>query len=197
MTENLPEKLHPNRANVDSIGTTDEVRLEDCDRDSREITENASGVSELQQVKNALAESEKRALIAVADLDNFRKRADRNARESVKYASLPMMNGLLESIDNLNRAIEAAENDADPMALLVGVKMVADQILEILKTSGCQPIAAIGQPFDPNLHEAVQMQASPDFPPNTVMAELRTGYMLHDRVIRPSQVIISTGTAQQ
>lgn len=186
MNENQAENREPERTGADSTGTAETVQFEEFDHESSEM-------SELDQVKFALAESEKRVLMAAADLENYRKRATRNAHESVKYASLPMMSGLLESADNLNRAMEAAENDSDRTALLVGVRMVADQILEILKANGCQPIAAIGQPFDPNLHEAVQMQASADFPPNTVMAEIRTGYLLHERVIRPAQVIISTG----
>ena len=126
--------------------------------------------------------------MAVADLENFRKRANRNAQEQVKYASLPLMNELLESVDNLNRAVEAAESNSENSPLLDGVRMVADQILNILNSNHCQAIAAVGQPFDPSLHEAIQMQNSDEFPANTVIMEIRTGYMLHERVIRPAQV---------
>ena len=71
--------------------------------------------------------------------------------------------------------------------------MVSDQILNILKANYCEQIESVGQPFDPNQHEAVQMQPSDEFEANTVMMEIRTGYKLHDRVIRPAQVFVSTG----
>ena len=167
----------------------------------------------VDQLKLELAAAEKRALVAVADLENYRKRANKQIQEQVKYASLNMMSELLESVDNLNRAVEAASQEAASQeaasqeaasqeaasqeaansALLQGVKMVADQVLNILQAHHCEQIQSVGQPFDPNLHEAVQMQPSDDYPANTVMMEIRTGYKLHDRVIRPAQVFVSTG----
>ena len=81
--------------------------------------------------------------------------------------------------------------------LLEGVKMVAQQISTVLENKGCKKIEAVGQPFDPNLHQAVQMQPSDEYESNTVMQELRTGFQLHDRVIRPSQVFVSTGPANK
>ena len=151
----------------------------------------------IEKLKAALDESEKRALMAAADLENYRKRAAKNAQDQIKYAAIPMMTEILESVDNLNRAIESAAQDESSSGLLEGVKMVSDQILNILKAHNCEAIEAVGQPFDPNLHQAVQMQPSNEFPANTVMMEMRTGYKLHDRVIRPSQVFVSTGAAEK
>ena len=107
------------------------------------------------------------------------------------------MSELLEAVDNLNRAIESAATDSANDGLLQGVKMVSDHILNILKNNHCQPIECVGEPFDPNFHQAVQMQPSNEYPANTVMQELRTGYRLHDRVIRPSQVFVSTGQGNE
>ena len=144
-------------------------------------------------VKEQLVEAEKKHLLAVAELENFRKRSRVATQEQIRYASLPLMSEMLEALDNLQRAIDAAEGEPSSSGLLEGVKMVASQILTVLESHGCTKIDAIGKPFDPNLHQAVQMQTSDNFPANSVMMELRPGYQLHDRVIRPSQVFVSTG----
>ena len=146
-------------------------------------------------MQEQLDEAEKKHLLAVAELENFRKRSRMATQEQIRYASLPLMSEMLESLDNLQRAIDAAEGEDSHSGLLEGVNMVASQILSNLENHGCKKIEAIGKPFDPNLHQAVQMQASDTYPANTVMLELRPGYQLHDRVIRPSQVFVSTGSA--
>ncbi|MCH2183538.1 MAG: nucleotide exchange factor GrpE [Mariniblastus sp.] len=144
-------------------------------------------------MREQLDEAEKKHLLAVAELENFRKRSRVATQEQIRYASLPLMSEMLEALDNLQRAIDTAEGEASHSGLLEGVNMVASQILSILENHGCKKIEAIGKPFDPNLHQAVQMQPSDTYPANTVMMELRPGYQLHDRVIRPSQVFVSTG----
>ena len=176
-----------------------EAAMEEADDllQAAEAAEGAAPESEVDQLKQQLADSEKKALIAVADLENYRKRASKNAQEQIKYASLDLMSELLEAVDNLNRAIESAATDSANDGLLQGVKMVSDHILNILKNNHCQPIECVGEPFDPNFHQAVQMQPSNEYPANTVMQELRTGYRLHDRVIRPSQVFVSTGQGNE
>ena len=143
-----------------------------------------------------LAETEKKLLLAHADLENFRKRSRRENEERVRYASLNLMGELLDAVDNLQRAVDAANSEAAEGGLLEGVSMVANQITTILQNHGCQKIDALGQPFDPNLHQAVQMQPSAEYAANMVMQELRSGYRLHDRVIRPTQVFVSTGPAE-
>ena len=114
-------------------------------------------------------------------------------QDQLRYASVPLMNELLEAVDNLHRAIDAHEKDPSSEGLLEGVRLVAQQISTILENNGCKKIESVGQPFDPNLHQAVQMQPSNEFAANSVMRELRTGFQLHDRVIRPAQVFVSTG----
>lgn len=180
----------------------DEQPVVDQDSDPVELEESMAGVSDsddgfslVDQLKRELAAAEKRALVAAADLENYRKRANKQIQEQVKYAPLGMMSELLEAVDNLNRAVHAADDENSNSTLIQGVEMVANQILDILKSHHCERIESVGQPFDPNLHEAVQMQPSDEFEANTVMMEIRTGYKLHDRVIRPAQVFVSTGPA--
>ena len=154
-------------------------------------------VDELTALQAKLAEMEKVALRHQADLENFRKRSRAQVQEQLKYASLPLIAQLLESVDNLNRATESANDEsADASGIVEGVKMVSQQLSNILEQRGCRRIEAVGQPFDPNFHQAVQMQPSDEFESNTVMAEVRTGFILYDRVVRPAQVFVSTGPAE-
>ncbi len=149
----------------------------------------------IDHLKTKLADAEKRVLMAHADMDNFRRRTKRDIQDQIRYATLDLISELLDSVDNLHRAIESYEAEPNGEGLVEGVKMVAQQISTVLESHGCKKIDAVGKPFDPTLHQAVQMQPSREFPANTVMADLRPGFRLHDRVIRPSQVFISTGPA--
>ncbi len=121
-------------------------------------------VDQIEQLQQQLAEAEKRTLLAQADLENFRRRTRRDMQDQLRYASLPLMNDLLEAVDNLNRAIDAHEQDPSSQGLLEGVRLVAQQISTILENNGCKKIEAVGQPFDPNFHQAVQMQPSDEYP---------------------------------
>jgi molecular chaperone GrpE len=105
------------------------------------------------------------------------------------------MTELLEPVDNLHRAIDAYELDPNGDGLRDGVNLVLAQIKGTLAKHGCKAIEAAGQAFDPNLHQALQMQPSDEHPANVVMQDLRPGFQLHDRVLRPSQVFVSTGPA--
>lgn len=148
------------------------------------------------QLETAMAERDayhSRWLRAEADLDNYRKRAQKEAEESRMYRALPLLRDLLPGLDNLQRAVSAAANGGDSRDLVEGVKLVLKQFEGVLASHSIQAIDAVGQPFDPNLHAAVQQVPSPDHPPMTVVQELEKGYRLHDRVVRPSQVIVSSG----
>jgi molecular chaperone GrpE len=149
--------------------------------------------SEITRLKEELQEAEKKALRYQADMDNFRRRARREADEQVRYAALPLLTDLLEAFDNLHRAVESANEDAHNASLLAGVRMVASQIQNILTQHGCEPIESVGQKFDPKLHQAVQTLPSDEQPADHVLQDLRAGFRLHERVIRPAQVIVSTG----
>ncbi|MEM7782224.1 MAG: nucleotide exchange factor GrpE [Planctomycetota bacterium] len=147
----------------------------------------------ISQLQNQVVEAEKRVLLAQADLENVRRRTRRDAADKVKFASLGLMNEILDAVDNLQRAVDAYQLEPNGDGLVEGVRMVAGQINAALANHGCKKIEAVGQPFDPNLHQALQMQPSEDFPANTVMMNLRAGYQLHERVVRHSQVFVSTG----
>jgi molecular chaperone GrpE len=125
-----------------------------------------------------------------ADFLNFQKRSRSQAEADRVYAAAPLANDLLGVIDNFERAIEAARQSGAE-GLLTGLDMVHKQLLDTLAKHGVEPIAALGQPFDPNVHEALMQQPSADHPEGTVVAELGRGYRLQDRVLRPSRVAVS------
>lgn len=132
-----------------------------------------------------------RELRCRAELDNYRKRATRELEERLRYANMEMLRDLLPVLDNVDRAIEAAERNADATALLDGFKMVHQQVEDVLAKHHCKRIEALHTPFDPNVHHAVLQQPSEEHPANTVLMVTQNGYQLHDRVVRPSQVIVS------
>lgn len=144
-------------------------------------------------LQRQLDEANNRALRAQAELENYRKRARRELEDERRYASLPLVRDLLAVLDNLQLAIEAAEKHEGEAGLLEGVKMVSRQLMEVLRQHHCEEIPALHAPFDPHLHEAVVHQPSEEYPAGTVTRVTRSGYRLHDRVIRPSQVFVSRG----
>ncbi|MBX3438147.1 MAG: nucleotide exchange factor GrpE [Planctomycetaceae bacterium] len=132
-----------------------------------------------------------RALRTQAEWENYRRRIQREREDERRFAALPFVRDLLPSLDNLQRALDAGRHTDDLSAMLQGVEMVASQIGDVLTRHGAEPIVAVGEPFDPNRHEAIQQMASADHPPMTVIDEVERGYTLHDRVVRPSKVIVS------
>ena len=150
--------------------------------------------SELDRLTEELQAANDRCVRAQADLENFRKRARREMDDERRYAPLPLLRDLLAVVDNLGRAVQAAEQQQDS-GLVEGVQMVLSQFESILNQHHCQEIQAAGVPFDPNLHEAISQLPSDEYEAGIVAQVAIAGYQLHDRVIRPAQVIVSTGPA--
>ena len=132
--------------------------------------------------------------MAQAEAENFRKRMRRDFEDQLKFASVPVVTDLLQVRDNLVRAIEAAGDSSDVAGLRDGVAMVAKQLDDTLAKHGIREIPASGELFDPNYHEAIS-QMPGDAPEGTVAHVAVTGFQMHDRVIRPAQVVVSTGPA--
>ncbi|MDX1952123.1 MAG: nucleotide exchange factor GrpE [Verrucomicrobiota bacterium] len=128
-----------------------------------------------------------------ADFDNYKKRAVREKQEAIKYANESLLEKLIPVLDNFEMAMLAANNpqanSAD--ALKTGVSMISSQLRSALQDAGLEEIDAAGKPFDPNFHEAVSQQENADVPEGYVAQQLRKGYKLRDRLIRPATVIVS------
>ena len=153
-----------------------------------EIESTPASPAELQDKINQLQDQ---LLRGQAELENFRRRSQREMADVRKYQSLPVVRDLLPAVDNLNRAILAAEQTGDVTNLLAGIRMVVQQLADTLKANAAQPIEAEGKSFDPNLHEALSQVPTPDHPPMTVIQVVESGYVMHDRVVRPAKVIVS------
>ena len=177
------------RAPIEAEGLSEAADDVDIDVDS-----NTEEHSEPEMTSDALIEANEKVLRIQAELDNYRKRARRELDDSLKYAQLPLARDLLMVLDNLNLALNAAADNEAASGLAEGVKMVADQLINSLNNHQIYAIESVGHPFDPNQHEAIQMESSEEYDANTVSREIRSGYRLHDRVIRPAQVFVSTGS---
>jgi len=144
--------------------------------------------AEVDDLRSALEERDAQYLRLAADFENFRRRSAQESIDRARYASEAAAVALLPVLDNLQRAIQHAP-EGDPM--VDGVRMVARQFEDALRSVGVTPIDAAGQPFDPALHEAIGGEESPDVERDTVAAVLQPGYKLHDRVLRPALVRVA------
>jgi molecular chaperone GrpE len=138
-----------------------------------------------------LKKEKERVLRLAADMDNTRKRLEREASEGVCYANESLLREILPVMDNLDRAIQHGESEANFESLMEGVRMTRKGFLDALGKFGCKPVEALGEDFDPNYHEAMMQQESPEHDDNKVVQELRKGYLLKERLIRPALVVVS------
>ena len=125
-----------------------------------------------------------------AEFANYQKRSKAQAEKDQAYAVSSLALDLIAVLDNFDRALEAAKASG-AASIVEGLDMVQKQLLSALGKHGIEPISALGQPFDPNQHEALMRQPSADYPEGTVVAELGRGYRLKDRVLRPTKVAVS------
>jgi molecular chaperone GrpE len=146
---------------------------------------------QLQTAEKRAQENHERFLRAAAELDNFRKRKEREVSDLRKYANQMLLRELLGVVDNLERALAASLENSESEGLREGVEMTLKELLKIFDQFKVTPIESHEQPFDPNHHEAVMQEPSDAFPPNTVVRELQKGYMLRDRLLRPAMVVVS------
>ena len=147
-----------------------------------------SALQALQTERDQILET---LLRTQAEFENIRKRQQREAEQSAKYHALPIIRDLLPGLDNLRRSLEAANKGGKLEELTKGVQMTVRQFEDFLARHHAQPIPGAGSPFDPHLHEAISQAPSGEHPPMTVLMEVERGYVMHDRVVRPSKVIVS------
>lgn len=126
-----------------------------------------------------------------ADLESLRRRSERELEEAKRFSIEKLLLELIPVLDNLDRAQAHAKQAADVASLAQGVEMTRRLFEETLRKFGVQSFSALGQPFDPEFHEAMQTVTSADHPPSTVVEEMVRGYLLHDRLVRPAMVCVS------
>ncbi len=150
-------------------------------------------VQELQTKAAKADEYYDRLLRQAADFDNFKKRAARERQDAIKFANQGLLEKLINVLDHFEMALVAANNNssADLKSFNDGVKLIYNQLKTVLLESGLEEIDATQKPFDPNLHEAVSQQESADVPEGQVLIQLRKGYKLRERLIRPATVVVA------
>ncbi len=149
-------------------------------------------ILELKAKLEKVEAEKENAMRSAAEYENARKRAQRDMEIEKKFAHAKFAADLLMAFDNLDRAIDAAREINEQNSLIQGVSATQNQILDVLKRHGVQLIDCLEKPFDPNLHQAVQMKPSKEHPANIVVQVLQKGFLIHDRVLRPATVIVTT-----
>ena len=131
----------------------------------------------------------------LADFDNYRKRVARDREELAQFAAKDILKDLLPTVDNLALALEKAENKDDPF--VQGVKLAYDGFLKALADHGATPIDSVGEPFDANFHDALAQLPSPDVAEGVIMNEVKRGWLLHGKLLRAAQVVVSSGAPEK
>lgn len=159
--------------------------------------------SQLSEVDAALTTSRQEAannwdkyIRQVAEMDNFRKRQERMREDRVKRYKKDLLEKVVAVMDNLERAI-SYQDTMNREGLQQGMRMVQWQLSEILRSEGLTPVPALGQPFDPHIHEAVETVEAPDQPEGMVVEEVQKGYMMGEEMLRPARVKVSASAASQ
>ncbi|MBC9033039.1 nucleotide exchange factor GrpE [Sphingomonas sp. JC676] len=173
--------------------------VENADNDLREETaEAAPEVAEhdrLGELEAQLADAQAAVLYAQADLQNVRRRAEKEAQDARNYAATSFARDILSVADNLSRALAAipAELRADEKlkGLVTGLEATGREIESVFGRHGISKIVAVGEPLDPNRHQAMMEMPSADAEPGTVVQEIQTGYMIRDRLLRPALVAVA------
>ncbi|KAF1084094.1 heat shock protein GrpE [Sporotomaculum syntrophicum] len=155
--------------------------------------EEAMNVERLQdELAKQIAKAEEyynRLLRLQADFDNYRKRTAKEKEEFIKYAAASLCEELLPVLDNFQLALAAKEQD--PSKVVEGITMIIRQLQDILHKEGLTPVTSVGEQFDPTRHEAIMQEITDQYPENTVTAELRQGYYLKDKLLRPALVKVA------
>ena len=151
----------------------------------------------LEKAREELKETEDKLLRVAAEFENQKKRLQREKETSLKYAEENLIKEILPAIDNLERAMGQDQEGEDfSKHLLDGVELTLKGLLSTLEKFGLTPLASVGEPFDPNFHEAMTLECSNDVPEQRVIQEYEKGYMLKDRLLRAAKVVVSKGKAE-
>ena len=189
---------------VEQLSEGSDEEVVDSSRESRsaerggpEVAELVALRAELKRVQAALAEAQDAVARRQADFENYRKRVERERTETYKRVVGEVVRKLLPVVDNLGRALDAersveATESKEFRHFLSGVELIAKQLNELLESFGVEPIAAVGERFDPHIHEAVVTEPSDEHEPDTVVEELARGYRIGDRLLRPAMVKVSS-----
>ena len=148
--------------------------------------------AELETAKQESKEMYDRFLRVSAEFENYKKRSAREMDDFRKYANQSLTKEMLAVVDNLERALNSSNgNSSNDKCMVDGVNMTLKEILKVFEKVNVKPIESVGQLFDPTFHQAMMQEETDEYPENTIITELQKGYMIHDRLLRPSMVVVA------
>ncbi len=189
------QKMHERQHNGEVVQQTEELhpKAEDSAGDEAILNsdEDAKKNSESQRdLESELSEAKTQLLHVAADFENYKRQALRREQEVRERAVRNVLEDLLPVLDNFERAVEAAATTTDVQSLKIGIEYILKQFQEAISSSGAQPIDAVGKPFDPAQHDAIE-EIESDQKPGTVVQDVQRGYLYNDKVLRPSRVRVA------
>lgn len=162
-----------------------------------EASDTATLLAEIEQLQSQLAEAKEQVLRTAADAQNTRRRAEKDVENAHKYALEKFAAALLPVADNMERALEAADRTNEAVKPLAeGVELTSKSLQDVLNRFEIQQLDPLGEPFDPQYHEAVSMIENPNVEPNTVLLVMQKGYTLHGRLLRAAMVMVARGPSK-
>lgn len=189
---------------AETKNSTEEAVAEQSTEGAAPTESSSSATSEVEDLRQQLAAKDLEAktnydrfMRQAAELDNFKKRASREREDAVRFANESLIKDLLPVIDNLERAVAHASGGGNGNPIVEGVEMVLKGLLDALAKHGVTQISAVGQPFDPTMHEAMAQVESQTHQPNSVVDELHKGYTLRNRLLRPALVSVAKAPITQ
>ena len=199
MSKNKNTKTETDEKGSEDTPETPKEENDQNEIETAETTEakEASIAAEFAQLKAEYENRYDRMLRTIAEYENSKKRAEREKEEFLKYAIEGFVKDLIPVTDSIDRAVASTNESKDFNALSEGVQLIYKHLLDALERRGVTPIEAVSETFDPTQHEAIMHVESDDVPENAVIQDFQRGYMLHNRVVRPSMVSVSKGSGKK
>ncbi|WP_127592124.1 nucleotide exchange factor GrpE [Paenibacillus lautus] len=190
VTEETIEESLENTPNSGESGSAEEAVNPEQEIPVTDSADEA-GSAELEKLQAEVLEHQQRTLRVQADFDNFRRRTQKEKEDLGKYASSKLITELLPVIDNFERALQASEENPEFESFSKGVSMIFRQLESVLATEGLTAMKSVGEPFNPEYHQAIMQVESDEYEEGIVVEEVQKGYMLKDKVLRPAMVKVS------
>jgi molecular chaperone GrpE len=192
----VANKEHPEDRSVheleDDQVTLDSQPINNTDADNQAENQDEGIDSQVEALKAELAFAQEQVLRSAAEAQNIRRRAEQDVEKAHKFGLERFVNDVLPAVDNLERAIQAASvEEADVASLIEGVELTLKSLVDGLRRHKVEAVDPEGQPFDPQLHQAMSIIEQPEVEPNTVINVFQKGYTLHGRLVRPAMVVVS------
>ncbi len=194
--ESPSEKVNSDRIKEGSDDQQTEshgLKEDEGDLGAEETKADGAGSSALDETSEELTKVKDQLLRTVAEMENVRRRAQRDVENAHKFAVEKLLSDLLPVIDSLEKAVEAAKTTENPDSMAEGIRLSLKLFVSTLEKAGIAIVDPLGEPFDPQLHEAMAMVPNPDAEPNSVMDVMQRGYTLNGRLVRAAKVVVVKG----